>query len=344
MKKLVSVVVLNWNGKKHLKICLDSLKEASYKPVEVIVVDNNSTDGSAEMVEKEYPFVVLIKNKKNVGYAGGNNIGIQKSNGEYIFILNNDTKLAKNFLEPLVLDMERDKNLACVQPKLVYAQSPHVLNAVGSFFTRTGFLYHYGYRKSAKLAKYNKKLFIYSAKGAAMLLRKSALDTVGLFDEDFFIFFEETDLCHRFWLSGYNVLYQPASVVYHYEAVDTSAQMKDFRRNFLSLRNRICSFLKNLETANLLKVLPFLFVIYVLSFGYSLVRLRFDFSLAVVMSVLWNVYQLPNTLKKRYTIQLTIRKVKDSDLFRYIKKDPPFTYYYYLFFDNVKNFRNEKAI
>lgn len=344
MKKLVSVVVLNWNGKNHLKICLDSLKKLTYKPIEVIVVDNNSHDGSPALVKKKYSWVKLIKNKKNVGYATGNNIGIKKSSGEFVFILNNDTKVTKDFLEPLVADMRFDKRIACVQPKLVYATKPEVLNAVGSYFTSSGFLYHYGYRKPANLSKYNKKLFIYSAKGAAMLLRKSALNKVGLFDDDFFIFFEETDLCHRFWLSGFKVLYEPSSLVYHFEAVDTSRQMKEFARNFLSLRNRICSYAKNLEGPNLIKIMIFLSIIYALSFIYSLIRFRFEFVFALIMSLLWNMYQLPNTLKKRYTIQLRMREIKDNDLFKVIKKNPPIRYYYYLFFDNLKNFTNEKAV
>lgn len=344
MKKLVSVVVLNWNGKKHLRNCLTSLSYVTYRPLEIIVVDNNSFDGSQNLVKKEFPTVRLIENKKNLGYSAGNNIGISQSKGEYVFILNNDTKVEKGFLQTLISDMEADSSVACVQPKLVYGQNHEILNAVGSFFTSSGFLYHYGYRKSTKLAQYQNKLFIYSAKGAAMLLRKSALKKVGLFDEDFFIFFEETDLCHRLWLRGFKVMYEPKSVVYHFEAVDTGRQMGDYTRNFLSLRNRICSYLKNLEALNIIRVFSILLIIYGASFVYYSLHLRFDLSLAVPASILWNIWQLPKTLKKRYNIQNKIRKVKDIELFKTIKKDPPFIYYYYLFFNNLKNFRNEKHI
>jgi|SRR3989344_228860 len=344
MRRLVSVVVLNWNGKDHLKTCLSSLSKVPYRPLELIVVDNNSSDGSVEMVKEIFPNVKVIQNKKNLGYAGGNNIGIKKSKGEYIFVLNNDTEVDKDFLNPLVDDMDSDKNIVCVQPKLVYATAQDILNAVGSFFTSSGFLYHYGYRKSAKLPQYQKKLLIYTAKGAAMLFRKSALDKVGLFDEDFFIFFEETDLCHRLWLSGYKVMYEPKSIVYHFEAVDTGRQMGDYTRNYLSLRNRICSYLKNLEMPNFLGVLGMLFIIYSGYFIYYSLRLRFDLSMTVPSSIIWNIIQLPNTLKKRYNIQSKIRKLKDADLFKTIKKDPPLRYYYYLFFDNLKNFQNEKVI
>lgn len=343
MKK-VSIVVLNWNGSERLHKCLQSLNKVSYSPLEVIVVDNNSHDGSQTMVNKKFPWVKLIQNRENKGYSGGNNVGIQKSTGEYVFILNNDTEVTKDFLSPLVDILDKNPRVGCVQPKLLYGTDHNLLNAVGSYLTATGFLYHYGYRKNASLKKYNVPMLIYSAKGAAMLLRKSVLNKVGLFDEDFFIFFEETDLCHRLWLAGFKVMYEPKSIVYHFEAVDTGRQMGDYTRNYLSLRNRVCSYLKNLEALNLFKILSILFLVYAASFIYYSLRLRFDLSFAVTASIVWNIRQFPNTLKKRYNIQNKIRKIKDAELFKTIKKDPPLRYYYYLFFDNLKNFQNEKFI
>lgn len=344
MQKKVSVVVLNWNGKKHLKICLESLKLVNYSSLEVIVVDNNSTDGTVEMVEKSYPWVRLVKNKKNVGYAKGNNIGIRESSSEFVFILNNDTKVTQDFIDPLVSLMDSDQKIACVQPKLLYAIKPTILNAVGSFLTSFGFLYHYGYRKKEELSKYNRRMDIYSAKGAAMLLRKTALNKVGLFDEDFFIFFEETDLCHRLWLAGFRIVYEPSSIIFHFEAVDTSKQMRDSRRTYLSLRNRVCSYIKNLETRNLINILIMLSFIYAAFFIHNIFMLRFNLSIAVISSIIWNIKEFPNTLKKRRIIQRKLRKISDDELFRIIKKNPPIKYYYHLFFGNLKDFTNEKAI
>lgn len=340
---LVSIIILNWNGKENLTACLTTFKKVSYKPIEIIVVDNNSSDGSQELVRKKFPSVRLIANKKNYGYSGGNNIGIRASRGKYVLILNNDTKVAKNFLEPLVQKCELDKNVGCIQPKLLYATNRKLLNAVGSFLTSSGFLYHYGYRKSALRPQYNRPLQIFSAKGAAMLLRKSALTNVGLFDEDFFIYFEETDLCHRLWLAGYTVWYEPTSVMYHWEAIDTHKQMQEFTITYLSFRNRISSFLINLEWTNAVKILFVLGVIYVCLMVYYFVKLRLSFSWAIFLSIVWNVQHLPLTLKKRYHVQQYIRVRSDADLFGYIKRDPPVIYYYYLF-TTLKNFRNEKPI
>ncbi len=340
---LVSIVILNWNGKNHLTRCLGSLSKMSYKPVEVIVVDNHSSDGSQAVVRNKFSWVRLIENKENLGYSGGNNVGIRASRGRYIFILNNDTEVDKNFLEPLVSVCEADTAIGCIQPKLLYASNHHLLNAVGSYLTSTGFLYHYGYRKSQSRLQYNRRIPIYSAKGAAMLLRKEALARVGLFDEDFFIYFEETDLCHRLWLAGYTVVYEPTSVVYHHEAVDTHRQMQEFTITYLSFRNRIASFLINLEWFQIVKILPVLLSIYVLLVVYYLVRLRPTLAWAIVSAIGWNIRNLGKTLKKRKYVQSTIRKRSDKDLFRSIKCDPPVVYYYYLF-TTLKNFRYEKAI
>ncbi|MDP2638255.1 MAG: glycosyltransferase [Candidatus Levybacteria bacterium] len=342
-KPKVSIVILNWNGREHLKKCLLSISKVSYSPIEIIVVDNGSLDGSGEMVKKDFPQVILVLNNKNLGYSGGNNVGIKKSTGDYVFILNNDTEVTRDFLDPLVSAMERDASLGCVQPKLLYASDRMLLNAVGSYFTSTGFLYHYGYRKKADLKQYNVPLTIYSAKGAAMLLRKSALKKVGLLDEDFFIFFEETDLCHRLWLAGYKIVYIPDSIIYHHEAVDTSKQMEDYTRNYLSFRNRICSFIKNLEVINMVKIFTFLFAIYLFLLIFYLINLRWYLVKAIAMGIIWNVINLSATLEKRHVIQKSVRRISDNKLFEIIKKNPPFVYYYYLF-TTLKNFKNENFL
>lgn len=338
---LVSVVILNWNGKKHLLKCLASLKSITYKPVEVIVVDNNSSDDSVSAVKKNFPWVKIIANAENRGYSGGNNDGIAASRGEFVFILNNDTEVGKGFLEPLVSVMN-DPTVACVQPKLVYGDKRTMLNAVGSYFTSTGFLYHYGYRKNTNTSQYNHRMTIYSAKGAAMMLRKSALSQVGLFDEDFFIYFEETDLCHRLWLAGFKVVYEPRSRIYHYEAVDTHREMKNSKIMYLSYRNRIASFIKNLSLPSLFRLLPILVVEYVfLSFVYLMQR-DWRTSIAMYGAFIWNIGKLKNMIRKRAVIQKN-RVITDKELFGTIWRDPQFVYYYYLF-SGLQHYSHEPSL
>jgi len=334
MRPLVSIVILNWNGKEHLARCLRSLARITYAPVEIIVVDNHSSDGSVAMARKKFPRVLLVENQTNRGFSGGNNDGIRASRGMFIFIFNNDTEVEKSFLEPLVRLMEADSSIGCVQPKLVYGNDHNLLNAVGSYLTSTGFLYHYGYRKDASDPKYNARLTIYSAKGAAMMLRREALDRVGTFDEDFFIYFEETDLCHRLWLSGYKVIYEPKSVIYHYEAVDTHKQMKNSFIMYLSYRNRIASYLKNLSLPSIFRLFPNMSLFYILSCAI--------YPFAVLRALLWNIWMLPNIMNKRRLVQRS-RKINDNALFQSIWRDPPLVYYYYLF-KSLKYYHNEPSL
>lgn len=342
MKPLVSVVILNWNGKKHLQSCLQTLQNCTWKPLEVIVVDNNSSDGSVELVRRRFPLVKVLANTTNRGYSGGNNDGINASRGTYVCILNNDTHIDKNFLEPLVDLMEKDPTIGCCQPKLVYGDDHRMLNAVGSYLTSTGFLYHYGYRKPADEYQYNQRLMIYSAKGAAMLLRKNALDRIGLFDEDFFIYFEETDVCHRLWLAGYKVVYEPTSTIYHYEAVDTHKQMSNVFIMYLSYRNRIASFIKTLSLSSLIRLLPVVAIFYLILFIFYFVRLEWQVAFAIIRSIIWNIGMLPTMVHKRRKIQ-EFRNVSDAVLRRTIWHDPPIVYYYYLFI-GLQYYRYEPSL
>ena len=155
---LVSIIILNWNGKNFLKNCLDSLEKLTYSPVEIIVVDNNSTDGSQLLVKKNYPKVILIENKKNYGFAKSNNIGYKAAHGTYALVLNNDTIVTQGFLEPLLQDFKENPNIACIQPQIRLLKNKKILDGVGAFLTSSGFLYHFGYLKDRTLPKYNKRM------------------------------------------------------------------------------------------------------------------------------------------------------------------------------------------
>ena len=125
-------------------------------------------------------------------------MGIEQSDGEYVFILNNDVEVEPDFLNILVKKMESDKKIGCVQPKLIEYNNRDLLDSAGHYLTDTAFLYHYGRLKRQDLPIYNNPREVYCAKGAAMLMRRKDIKKVGgTFDPDFFIYFEETDLCHR---------------------------------------------------------------------------------------------------------------------------------------------------
>ena len=337
----VSVVILNWNGKNYLRNCLQSLKKVTYSPLEIIVVDNNSSDGSQEYIEKHYPNVHLIKNKKNYGFAKANNIGFKASSGEYVVILNNDTIVTPGFLKACLHDFRDKTQIACVQPQMRLLEKKNLLDGVGAFLTSTGFLYHFGYLKKITHVIYNSKINIFSAKGACMLLRRSVIEKIGLFDDDFFIFFEETDLCFRIWLAGYSVLYEPKSIVYHMGGGDTisSNSYQYERRLYLSLRNMLCSYLKNFGTRNLATIFPVLVFLQVgLAFFYAC-TLRLRLLLVIIKAFWWNIKNLKKTLKKRFVIQHSIRTISDSMLNKKIIRNPRYIYYYHLLTGSVHAYK-----
>lgn len=331
----VSIIVVNWNGKKHLQYCLPSLKKLNYPNYEVLLVDNASTDGSIEFVKKYHPWVKLIANKENLGYVGGNNLGMDKSDGNYVLVLNNDTEVTPDFLKFLVEDMEKDPQVACVQPKMLCRKDKKLLDVMGSFMTDTGFLYHYGFLQDASLPRFNRQREIFSAKGSCILLRNDLLEKMGKFDDDYFIFFEETDLCYRYWLAGFKVIYEPRAVIYHEGAGDTAGRFADERRIYLALKNRIDSYIKNMEPLNLFRYLVTLALFYLIILIVYLATGEWSQARGVIRAVLWNIIHLPNNLKKRIEVQ-KFRRISDGEIFRRVKRNPPLKFLYY----NLGGFKN----
>jgi len=327
--KLISVIIVNWNGKKHLSYCLPSLEKIDYPNFEVIVIDNGSTDGSVEYVKKNFPKVKIIQNRKNLGFAKANNIGFEKAKGEYILLLNNDTEVAPAFLTKLVDAMKRDKKIGAIQPKIVLMDSGK-LQAGGAFLTNTGFLYHFGYGKDPTDRKYNQQMEIFSANGSCILVKREVIEKVGLFDPDFFCYFEETDFCWRVWLAGYKIVYVPGSVIYH-KGAQTAKRLKSSFVNYHSFKNRIASLIKNLGLAELFKTMPTHLLFCRLAFFAFLVMGKFSNAWAIQKAIGWNFLHLGKTLEKRKRIQDKIRKISDRELMSRIKRSVRPLYYCHLF-------------
>lgn len=329
----VSVVILNWNGKKFLRTCLQSLRQLRYPAVEVIVVDNNSSDGSVEFIQKEFPSVRLIKNRQNTGFAAGNNTGASIATGKYLLFINNDTKVTPDFLNPLVKEAEEDPTVGCIQPEMRVMHTPTLLDEAGAYLTFSGFLYHYGYRKPYRLPPYRRPREIFSAKGACMFLPRAVFDDVGAFDEDFFIFFEETDLCHRLWLAGYRVLYLPTSHIFHTVGGDTVDTYNYARRIYLTFKNMNVTYLKNFGTLHLATIYPMFLVFQIGLLFFFLVRDNSKAAQALMSAWWWNIVHLRRTMKKRVHVQHEVRHRSDSQLHRHIFQNPRMYYYYCLLFD-----------
>lgn len=336
----VSIIILNYNQPQLTIDCLKSLSKLEYKNYEVILVDNGSTDNSVEKIKKHGVAVKnfkLVEKKENLGFAEGNNVGFEHTTGKYILFLNNDTLVEKNFLRPLVEKLELDSRLGAVQPKILQYPQKEIIDSVGSYLIATGFLCHFGHNKKDQ-PKYNKESQIFSMKGACMLFKKEVLDKVGVFDKDYFAYFEETDLCLRTLTTGYKIKYIPESNIFH-RGGETSKKMDTAFVNFHSYKNRVYTYLANFQILTILKILPLhILMCEIVSIMY-LITLNIPMFLAVQKAMIWNLFNLPKLVKKRAAIK-KIRAVRDRQYLPEVMKKVRLSYYYHLFTTSLRGYRD----
>ena len=336
---LVSIIIVNWNGRRFLETCLGSLSKIKYKNTEIFFVDNASKDDSVSYVEKHYPKIKLILNSENLGFAEGHDEAFKKSKGELILLLSTDTTVEKNLLEELIKGIYSEESIGAVMPKLLMYPKTDLIDSIGSFFLQSGSLYHFGREKNHKISIYNKPMKIYSAKGACILFRKDVLIKTGLFDKDYFAYFEETDLCHRIWLSGKSVLYWPGTSVRHVGAGASGQMVKAFIQ-FHAFKNRICTYIKNLSSRNLIEVIGLTILSYQAIFILYILTGKLDMALAVQKSIIWNILHLKETLKKRRFVQSKIRIASDSDFLPKVTRNVSMSYYYHLFRGSLAQYKD----
>jgi GT2 family glycosyltransferase len=228
----LSIVIVNWNVKDLLRNCLQSLfdafQTASSLTTEIIIVDNASTDGSPQMVRDEFSPVHLIASDKNLGYAGGNNTGIAAAKGRYIFILNPDTVVQPGALVAMVEYMDSHPAVGALGPQLLWPDgtvqsSRRRFPTLGSLFWESTLLGQWfprnrhvqRYHLSDILPDHTQK--VDWVVGAALMIRREIWQQIGSIDEDYFMYFEETDWCRRSAKAGWEVHYVPTAQVVHYE-------------------------------------------------------------------------------------------------------------------------------
>lgn len=321
---LVSVIVVNYNGKDFLDRCLSSLLMTDYSNFEVILVDNGSSDGNLDFVKDKFghnPRLKTIKNTVNLGFAEANNIGIRHAQGKYVVLLNNDTVVAKRWLTELVKVMENDIRIAAAQSKLLLMDHPTRYDCAGGFLDHSGGTYARG-QFALDTGQYEKIEEIFACKGAAMILRRGVLRTVGLLDSAYFFYYEETDLCWRIWLAAYKVVFVPSSVVYHKGggSIPKGTSQQIYFQVYLLNRNRIMTLLKNYEIRNLfvyLKPWLLLQLLGTMSAGIRGYRRSNElYFLASTKAILWNLRNLRSTYEKRLCVQKIVRKLPDNEVIR----------------------------
>ncbi|MGB9629360.1 MAG: glycosyltransferase family 2 protein [Thermodesulfobacteriota bacterium] len=246
----VSVIIVNWNTKNYLLHCLESLfytGEGFSK--EVIVVDNGSQDGSVNELKKSFPSVHLIENKSNLGFAKAVNLGLQQASGRYLLLLNPDTLIKDGSIEELFSFMEEHREVAVTGPQLLNGDGSKQ-NSIANFPSLTTELLNknllrwlFPERYPGKEKDYSNPIEVDSVIGACMMVRREAMEQVGLLDEDYFLFLEETDWCYRMRKAGWKVYHVPQARVIHFQGKGAEKEKKRAKVEYY--RSRYIFFKKN---------------------------------------------------------------------------------------------------
>ncbi|MBO0727853.1 MAG: glycosyltransferase family 2 protein [Acidimicrobiaceae bacterium] len=246
-----TVIVINWNGLGYLDTCFEALlKQDVEGGFEAMLLDNASSDGSTRHVRERWPTVRVVESGGNLGFAAGNNLGIRSARGRHIVLLNADTAVQPGWLRALIEAVEASPTIGAVTSKLVFMADPSEVQNAGSLLLSDGSGADRGFHERDH-GQFDAREEVFGACGAAVLYRREMLDDVGMFDETFFNYYEDTDLSWRMRLRGWKVLYEPRAVVHHVHA-GSSGEWSPFFIFHVD-RNRLFMILKNAPLGMVLK-------------------------------------------------------------------------------------------
>lgn len=317
MKTNAVVIVPNWNGADFLSKCLKSLQGQSLK-TDIIVVDNGSKDDSIRIVEKEFPDVRLIKNPENLGFAGGVNAGIKKALGlgyDYIALFNNDAVADKNWTKLLAQELRSNAEVGAAAGKLLKLDGKSI-DSTGDYYSIWGLSMARQRSESSEKA-IDKVQKVFGATAGACMYKREAVQDIGLFDEKFFAYYEDTDYNFRLQLRGWKILYVPGATAYH-AIGGTSGKLSGFTTH-QTLKNLPMLFWKNVPARLLPRLLPRFCVSYSAIFFSSLINFR---AAPAIKGVLVFVKNIPYVAVKRRDIQKN-RNVNSDYIYSILYKDLP---------------------
>ena len=256
----ISVLVLNYNGLKHLGPCLRSLQELEYPSakLELMLADNASNDGSVEFVQAQFPAVKIIRHPENYGFSKGNNLGAKEASGRLVAFLNTDMRVDRHWLIELVRPLLHDADVICAASKVLQWRGWRI-DSAGTMMNILGYGYQEG--RGAPPTAYDHEKLILAPCGGAMLVDREVFLESGGFDEGYFAFYEDLDLGWRLWVLGYKVAYAPRAVVYHVHH-GSWREVPDERKAVLYQRNAFSTMFKNYGEKNLSRILPVALLLY----------------------------------------------------------------------------------
>lgn len=311
-----SVIIVNYNGRCHLPRCLDSLLSDGITNVEIIVVDNASSDGSDDLVAHDYPQVRLIRSRENLGFGGANNLAASQAQGRYLAFLNPDTVVTTGWLDALITALEEQPQAGLATSQILLLDQPGRVNAAGNEMHLSGLTLCRGLGDAAGCWQQGDRVTAVS--GAAFVMRRSLFAELNGFDADYFMYFEDTDLSLRARLLGYDCRYVPGSVVYHEYQLRFGPH-----KTYYEERNRYVTLLKAWRWPTLLLLLPVWLLAEVVTWGFVLARDRANWRNKV-----WaygNVWREWSQIRhKRQRVQFS-RKTSDRTLLREMTHHLAFT-------------------
>ncbi|MFQ5858637.1 MAG: glycosyltransferase family 2 protein [Anaerolineae bacterium] len=297
MTAKVAIVIVNFNGERYLKRCLTSVLALTYPSFEVVLVDNGSSDGSVSLVREQFPPVQIIEAGENVGFAKGNNVGIQATDTPLVATLNNDTWVEPDWLEQLVRVMESDPRIGTCASKMLFAHQPEIINSAGVCVDPVGIAWD-RLGGTPETRDTTEPMDVFAACAGAALYRRAMLEDVGLFDEDYFIYLEDVDLSWRSQLMGWRTVYVPQARVYHVHS-GTTQEASPFK-NFHLGRNKVWMVVKNYPSPQFWLYLPLILLYDLGSIPYSLLARG---ETAALRGRLAALRRLPEAWRKRREIQ-----------------------------------------
>lgn len=305
-------MVLNYNGLKWLRICLPSFEKSIPHNVSVYVIDNGSNDDSIKYVRSNFPKIKTLRLKRNLGFANAYNRAILQVNAEYVLLLNNDTRvLTRSCISRLVKRLESDHTVAACGCKLVKMDNHSILDSVGVM----GIKYWRGFVDIGKdqydLLQYDKPITPFAVCGAAMLIRRSAFIRVKGFDEKFYSYVEDVDLCWRLRLIGFSIVYEPTVKIAHFFSGSQSNPSIDIYKFYLSHRNTLRTIIKNCGSSITSAIGHYSLYTLLLTLGFLILQpLK---AVAILKGLAWNLQNLGDTLTLRQEIE-TSRVTQDHEI------------------------------
>ena len=310
----MSILIPCHDGMDCIGNCLNSIMGTSGPPYEVIVIDNDSRDQSLRIV-RSHSSVRIIANSSNQGFARAVNQGAEVARGKFLAILNQDTEVDPNWLLHLTSVLKTDPTVAICGPKILDANDRSTIQQLGVRVDRFGFgMYICNDRGTPQ--------DVFMVSGAAMVIRKEVFDLIGQFDPDYFMFEDDIDLCWRARLAGFRIVSNPQALVYHFGGASMEGGFPNEARfltsparRYYSERNQLRTLVKNYETGNIAKVLPFYLGMNLVETGLFLVLRRYGGAMAYLKSLYYNLVHFRATWKKHSDVS-GIRRVPDSTIGR----------------------------